>query len=391
MVRRYLVLSLGIFSLSVGNAAAQGTAFEALVPLITTATGNFGGNAPDATTTIVLLNTFAAEITTFPLGSSSSGFTWSFDPSLGVQTRRSNSFGSVFAERPLTNGKKKLNVAVAYQHTTFHSIAGQSLDTLVSTYPVISPTGVPVGSVGAEAQIDLSTDRTTVSASYGITDRVDVGIVIPFGRTKVRGSSQVVGYNLAGEVVVPAVQIANVDTSSSGLGDIIVRGKVALPAPASVALAVGADLRLSTGDAQKLLGIGSTSGAVMVMGAAPYGAIAPHFNLGYKFAGSGGFFETPDEVNYIFGVDVAATPAVTIIGDVIGRSLLDSATVGYESRNGLAVFTSSPGTQTLLLGTVGTKIRISGMWLLTASVLFPLNDSGVKPRPTPVIGFERAF
>src|SRR5262245_55835268 len=63
----------------------------------------------------VLLATFRAETTSFPLGSAAGGFTWMFDPSLGVATRRSTSFGPMFAERPLTNGRGKVNVGIAYQ------------------------------------------------------------------------------------------------------------------------------------------------------------------------------------------------------------------------------------------------------------------------------------
>ena len=39
-----------------------------------------------------------SQLTTFPLGSSSGGFTYSLDPSLGTWTRSTNSFGPAFAE-----------------------------------------------------------------------------------------------------------------------------------------------------------------------------------------------------------------------------------------------------------------------------------------------------
>ena len=40
---------------------------------------------------------------------------------------------------------------------------------------------------------------------------------------------------------------------------------------------------------------------------------------------------------------------------------------------------------------MGAKVSIGGSWLLTGTVLFPLNDNGITPAVTPVIGFERAF
>ena len=51
----------------------------------------------------------------------------------------------------------------------------------------------------------------------------------------------------------------------------------------------------------------------------------------------------------------------------------------------------TPGTVHKLLGAVGAKVSLGGTWLLTGTVLFPLNSNGIKPAVTPVIGFERAF
>ena len=45
----------------------------------------------------------------------------------------------------------------------------------------------------------------------------------------------------------------------------------------------------------------------------------------------------------------------------------------------------------LLLGAVGAKFNVATNLLLTANVLFPLSDSGLKPKVTPVIGLDYAF
>ena len=379
---------------SPGTASAQGnSAVQALANLIVPSTSDFSGSTGDATSSVILLDTFATEVTTFPLGSSSSGFTWSFDPTLGVQTRRSNSFGPMFAERPLTNGRQKLNVAFAWQHTKFDSIAGQPLDNLVSTYPVFSNlTGARIGTVNGESHIELATDRYTLAASYGITDRVDVGIVLPFGRTMVVGNSLVRGFLLGQTTPLSTQTIAVEDASSAGVGDIILRGKFALPSTGALDLAAGASVRFPSGDPEKFMGLKSKAAAIMFMGAAPLGTISPHVNVGYTFVGKSDFFDVANEVNYTFGVDVAATPGITIVGDVVGRALRDAANVDYASLpNGSTIFRSSAGTVNLLLGTVGTKIKVGGNWLFTANVLIPLNSAGVKPRITPMIGFERAL
>jgi len=46
---------------------------------------------------------------------------------------------------------------------------------------------------------------------------------------------------------------------------------------------------------------------------------------------------------------------------------------------------------TQLLGVVGGKINLGGTFLLNLSLLFPLNDDGLKAKPTPVVGFDYVF
>src|SRR5437899_1497794 len=45
------------------------------------------------------------QLGTFPIGSSSGGFAFNFDPATGLFKQASQSFGPGFAERALTNGK----------------------------------------------------------------------------------------------------------------------------------------------------------------------------------------------------------------------------------------------------------------------------------------------
>ena len=51
-----------------------------------------------------------------------------FDPSVGVLVRRTESFGPMFAQRPLTIGSRKLNLGLSFQRTSFNSVDGLPLD-----------------------------------------------------------------------------------------------------------------------------------------------------------------------------------------------------------------------------------------------------------------------
>jgi hypothetical protein len=93
---------------------------------------------------------------------------------------------------------------------------------------------------------------------------------------------------------------------------------------------------------------------------------------------------------------MSATPRLTIAGDVIGRVVKDTASLtpfdsGAADPDRVIFLEVTPGSAHLLLGAAGAKVNIGGSWLATGSILFPLNDNGVRPAVTPVIGFERAF
>ena len=68
------------------------------------------------------------QLSSFPLGSSAGGFTYSFDDALGTFRRTSSSFGPSFAERATTIGRGKLSAGVTYQHSQDNTFESQQLD-----------------------------------------------------------------------------------------------------------------------------------------------------------------------------------------------------------------------------------------------------------------------
>lgn len=371
----------------------------------------FGGElgttgALSENSSLALYGLLLGETTTFPIGSSAGGFTWTFDSDLRVPTRRSRSFGPMFAERPFTTGRGKLNVGAAFQHTRFESVGGRPLTDLESS--VSYRFGDEVYRRTSSVQVEI--DRTIVSATYGVHKKVDVGVIVPMGRARVSGfSSYYQLYN--GE---ESGARTNRNGSSFGVGDILIRTKTALIAARRFDGAAAVDLRLPTGDPDKLLGTGHMQTKVMFIGASTVGGLTPRVNVGYTFGGSGmtfgadnrwdGSFGDPElirrqpseELNYTVGLDLAATPKITIAGDIIGRVVRNTAAMrafdsGASDPDREIFLEVTPGTVHLLLGSVGVKVSIGGSWLATGAMLFPMNDNGIKPAVTPVLGFERAF
>ena len=412
MVTR-LAIPLVVFALAAVEARAQTrtttvraeTAGEALRTVMfgseSSSTGALTGNSAE-----VLYGLLLGETTTFPIGSSAGGFTWVFDSNLRVPVRRSSSFGPMFAERPFTTGKARLNAGATFQHTTFASVGDQPLSDIEDS----SSYGFGDEIYRWTSSIDVVIDRTIFSATYGLHDRVDLGVIVPVGQARVSGFSAYY------ELYQGAVQDVreNASGSSFGIGDVVIRTKAALTSKPEFSTAVALDLRLPTGDPEKLMGTGAMQARAMFIGGTTVGDVNPHVNLGYTFGGQGmefgdddrwiGSFGDPElidrqpseEFNYTVGADIAVTSKLTVAGDVIGRVVRNAASMtrfdsGPTDPDQYVFLEVTPGTVHKLLGAVGAKLSVGGSWLLTGTVLFPLNKNGITPSVTPVIGFERAF
>ena len=402
MATRLGILVVGAL-LAASNAGAQ-SAGDALRTVL------FGSDSVRGALTVsskeTLYGLLLGETTTFPIGSSAGGFTWVFDSNLRVPIRRSPSFGPMFAERPFTTGRRKLNVGAVFQHTRFASVGGLPLTELEDS--VSYNRGETIYRNTSSVRVEI--DRTVLSATYGIFDKLDVGAIVPLGRSRVSGVAA--SYQL--QEGAESTTREESSGSSFGLGDFVIRTKAALIASDRFDAAVAVDLRLPTGDTEKLLGTGHLQTKLLLIAGTTVGGVTPHVNVGYTLGGDGMKFgpdnrwegasgvpelierKPSEEFNYTVGADAAATPRITIAGDVIGRVVKNSAAITpFDSADAsvdrVKFLEVTPGTVHLLLGAVGVKVNIGGSWLATGTILFPLNDNGIRPAATPVIGFERSF
>src|SRR5262245_27535106 len=182
MGKRLAVLAVGVW-LTAGSVSAQTAADGLRKVLFRSLDGNQGALSENSFASLYGL--LLGETTTFPTGSSAGGFTWTFDPDVHVPVRRSRSFGPMFAERPFTIGRRRLNVGAVVQHTTFSSVGGQPLTDLESSSSYRN--GDEIYRYTSSLSVEI--DRTIVSATYGLHERVDVAAIVPFGRSRVSGFS----------------------------------------------------------------------------------------------------------------------------------------------------------------------------------------------------------
>jgi len=359
------------------------------------------------------------QIVSLPLPAPASGFTYQFDPGLGVFTRSTSSFGPILAERADTIGARRVSLGFAYQRLAFDSIENIDLQSVpaVFTHDNAELRGGREDVITTVNSIDSEVSRSAVFMSYGVTNSLDVSIAVPYISTDIVVTSdatvQRIGTTIpeihffrAADDSIGSRRIFTAFGHASGIGDITIRMKQAIKRSQRSGFALGLDLRLPTGDERNLLGTGAPAVQPFAAWSATYGALAPHINLGYQWNGSsilagdieaGVSEDLPDVAVYALGAVVAVHPRVTLALDVLGRYIIDSPRVqltDFHALDGRSVFpniTFDTGSINELSSAAGLKINVAGRLLVNTNLLFRLNNSGLRDKVSPLVGIEYAF
>jgi hypothetical protein len=355
-----------------------------------------------------LTRSLGAQLTSFPVGSSAGGFSWMYDPTLGTFARVSGSFGSSFVERSLTIGRHKLNAGVTFQRATFDKIEGRKLrngDIRVRAGATFPELGIPIDdAIFIEHALDLklSMDTVGIFGTYGVTDRLDLGFAIPIVSVKMRASLSSQVLTSSGDFVGDLMVGTPVSDDASGIGDIVIRGKYNFLKRTAGGLAAAVDLRLPTGDEEDLLGVAGPQAKIFLGASAEHGRLSPHLNVGVTLSGESDaardpntfVLAPPNEFDLSGGMDLAATPRLTIVADLVGRTLRDIGRlneVRSEFRSDATEFSPRPGNLGTVLGAVAVKYNAFGKVLLTANLLTPVYSWGLSDKLTWAVGLEYSF
>ena len=327
-----------------------------------------------------------AELSTLPTSSSASGFTYRLDPGLGGGVvRSSDSFGPFFVERSLTAGARRPSIGVSYQDATFHAIDGRNLrdGTLVATASRLRGEALPFDV--ETVALFLRSHTVTFSGNLGVTDRLDVGVALPFVRLTLRGERVDA---LRGVTFLQA----RADASASGIGDIVIRAKYNVLRRGGSGLAVGAESRLPTGAKENLLGSGKTVLKPRVVASLEGTRVGVHGDLGYSFGG------LSKQLDYGTAVTIAANPRLTVVGEMLGQRLdtggrLMETTAPHPRLIGVDTIRLSavPEGTERVLAIGGVKWNLAASMLLSATVLRPLTDAGLTSRWVPAVAIEYSF
>jgi hypothetical protein len=243
-------------------------------------------------------------------------------------------------------------------------------------------------------------------ATYGVTDRLDIGVAVPINRVEAQATlSARLGFTSTG--IEPDVTTWHDAGTESGVGDVVIRAKYNMLKGNNWGIAESVEVRLPTGDELNLLGIAGPQVKLTFIASTAVGGLSPHVNLAYTISGTSEAGDDPDtfvipppeEINYAAGADFALSLRTTIAVDVVGRVMREVGTLTW----GPADFDGSQFQQHqqfdfaegedlhLLLGSVGLKVNPFANMLFTANVLFPLTKNGLTDRLTWMAGIDYSF
>ena len=240
-----------------------------------------------------LTGSITAGVGRLPISATSSGNTVSLVN--GALVQGTTSSGPVFAERASTLGKGRALLGITTTGINYSKLRGQSISGLnfnLAHEDVLlaglgdSPNERDV--IGINLDLTFKLQVTAISASYGLSDKMDLSLSVPIVMASLNGTATGRVY---GDTVVTGnhyfdspntyTKTSKVSGSKTGIGDIAARLKYSLTKTEKSGMALLFDLRLPTGDAANFTGSGKFGGNAMIVASSTYGKFSPHANVGY--------------------------------------------------------------------------------------------------------------
>ena len=370
-------------------ASAQQTPADIIGFLVTNQnvqTGDFQKDqAAAAATRDTIVRALQVNLATVPIATSSSGFVYQLDPELGTATRVSDSFGTFFVERAMTSGRGRVSFGASASTAGYDHLDGLALGdgTLITTANRFGDEATPFDTEALTLKIRTST--LTMYGTVGVTDRFEIGGALPFVQLNLDGSRLNV---YRGASFVQASGTA----SASVMADAAIRAKYFLAGSRRGGVAAAAELRLPTGNEAQLLGAGKAAIRLMGIGSLEQPRAGLHGNFAVVRGG------VSNELDASGAVTFAATPRLTLVGELMVRHLSDArqvVTVSAPHPTSAGVFTDrlAPGTSapTLSNAVTGFKWNAHSTLVVTAEGWWRIGQAGLTARFVPTVAIDYLF
>lgn len=355
--------------------------------------------------------TLAASLSQLPTATAVSGSGLTVLSNLGLTTGSTESLGTILTQRGDTLGRNKWYISLTYQRFDFSSIDGFSLKHIPIVDAELS-SGVALQENIDRTRIDLRVDQFAAVGSYGLTNHLDLTVVVPFSQVTLKTGTQpsavaTGGFDPTLTPVQPGTDLTFLGGSASGPGDISAGLKANVLNGEHAKIAVGAEMRFPTGDESNYLGSGA-------YGLKPYfvfsrtGKVTPNINLAYQWNGNsilatnsatGALQNLPASFLYSGGVDYRVRDwPLTVNAEFLGQAVINGprlVAISTPLPQGLSGSNPSVVTE---LGTyamdnlgVGFKYSFYRGWLLSANTMFALDEGGLRSKIVPLVGISYKF
>lgn len=356
-----------------------------------------------------LKSSITSSIASIPFAAAAGGVSFSFTGGTPVATAISP--GPIFGERAQTLGKGRLFVGATLNGITYSKLRGVPLNALDFKFPHQNVGNAALGDpiwendyIEVTTHLNLSLLVTSFVASYGLTDRLDVGLALPVVHASLSGSSHAVivqaESNSPHFFGTDANPSTTADTSASGsifgLGDLAARVKFRAYDRGSETVALVGELRLPTGNKADFLGAGATSFRALAIVSMRHGNFTPHLNAGVFLTGAA---DLNNRLLGTLGFDQLLSPKLTLAADLVTSFEMGTPKLTVPP----PVVYTAPTVHTLIPtnipdmkdnvidASLGGKLTLPHDYHLVANVLVPLAKGGMEPTVMWTLGIERAF
>ena len=356
-----------------------------------------------------ITNAVGANASNVPIAATTSGVTYAFER--GVPIRTTTSAGPVFGERAQTLGKGRVLLGASVSTLKFTELRGIGLDALDFnfTHEDEPPAGLgdPIFEndvIEVKTNIELNLLVSSFVLSYGVSDRIDVGVALPVVHSSFSGRSRAqiittlpsTPHFFGGTAASPELSaVTSSEGTATGLGDVAMRIKAVIGNQSSekTAFAVLGDLRLPTGSEDDFLGTGGMAARISAIASARYGNFSPHVNAGVAIRS--GDFQT-NGILATVGFDHLLAPQATFAFDLLTEWQLGTNALAIPTPvtvQGRSVpLTNIPDKRSdAVTASFGVKLSSQRGLVGVLNAMVPILNGSLKPNAILSAGLEYAY
>lgn len=346
----------------------------------------------------------------FPVTSTAPSVTYTYDFELQTYQRASGSLGPIYGQRADTIGRRRLAVGFSYLYADLVNENGRDFGKRINLGTHVTADDTDVVGVFQGSHFSLASHVFSLSATYGVTNRWDVNVVLPVVDTILDLDGTVGARTQTGEQVFQNTDRVRFqdyfDNESTGLGDLLLRTKYRFRDDhEGPALASELALRLPTGDPENFHGLGDVIVSPTLVVSHGIGPHNVHGHLGVELNADD---LQRTRARYGIGAVVQPLSRLAVVVDVLGSSSFTDDTFTIPTRGAIvpafnlfpndfvagersdAIVAFVPRSDVVDVS-VGLKVRLFGSVVAFVNVIVPATRDSLRADVIPAAGLDATF